>query len=438
MNRQTATFEQLLLQAYADLAAGRPVLVADDHDRENEVDAIAAAATITEKTSAWMVRHTSGYICAPMTDQRAEALELPLMVPESASEDPKRTAYTITCDAAQGVTTGISAADRMRTLHVLADPHATPSDLCRPGHVVPLRAKAGGVIERGGHTEGTVDLCRLAGLEPVGVLAELVNDDGTMMRYDEAATLAKKNNLVLLTIADLAAWRSKHDLPTVSSQSQMEQPANFALWKQKKATPRITRVETAMMPTEFGDFQVLCYHDDSQGVDHIALVSKGKEHIDNVPLVRIHSECLTGEAFGSLRCDCGPQLHEAMRMIAQEGGAIVYLRGHEGRGIGLAEKIRAYQLQDKGMDTAQANVHLGWPIDRREYGAASEILADLGLTKIRLLTNNPQKTHLDSSLVSVVERLALEVGITPHNMKYLQTKQQLGHTFTQLDTAMKG
>lgn len=426
------SFEALLARAYADLKAGKPVLLADDHDRENEVDAIASAATITTQTTAWIIRYTSGYLCAPMTQKRADYLKLPYMVSEAHSQDPKLTAYTVTCDASHGITTGISAGDRTTTFHTLASPTSTPADLQRPGHVVPLRAKEGGVLTRDGHTEGTVDLCRLAGLPEVGVLAEMVNDDGTMMRYDQARIVAEEKDLVLLTIADLKAWRKEHDLPENLDLSALAHPNTPTDKKSASAIdiPRIARIATAELPTKYGDFTVHCYRDLVTSIDHVALVADGKE-TGLTPLVRIHSECLTGEAFGSLRCDCGPQLHEAMKQVSAQGGAIIYLRGQEGRGIGLSEKLKAYALQDAGRDTAEANIELGWPVDRREYGAAVAILEDLGLTRIRLLTNNPEKLSVDS-VIDVEQRVGLEVGINTHNMHYLQTKQQLGHLFTHL------
>lgn len=394
-------------QALEDLRAGKPVLVADDEGRENEVDAIIAAQDACEKWVAWMVRHTSGYLCAPMTPQRADLLGLPMMVVNS--QDSRRTAYTITCDAAAGITTGISAHDRALTLRTLANPQATPSDIIRPGHVVPLRARPGGILERRGHTEVAIDLARLAGLEPVGCLAELVNDDGTMMRYHQAQGFAKEQGLALLTIDELAKWREIHD-PAAAAQH-----------------PRVTLIAKALLPTDFGKFVVRAYRDTLTGAEHLALTPSAVSNPKEVPLVRVHSECLTGEALGSLRCDCGPQLHRAMELVAQEGGAIVYLRGHEGRGIGLVEKIKAYALQDAGCDTISANVQLGWPVDLREYGAAVAILQDLGISRLRLATNSPDKVKGLAGL-EVTQVVPLEVGVNPFNHDYLLAKQQhLGH-----------
>ena len=402
------------LQALRD---GRPVLVADSPDRENEADVVLAAGSATPEWIAWTIRHSSGYLCAPMTSERADALELPLMVPHS--QDPRRTAYTVTVDAARGVTTGISATDRARTLRVLADPVSGPVDLIRPGHVLPLRAVPGGVLHRAGHTEAAVDLCRLAGLAPVGAIAELVNDDGSMTRLAQAAGLAVRDGLVLLTIADLIAWRrAHHDLPTAASQD-----ATGA------ALARVHAGGVAALPTRHGAFRVHAYRDQRTGSDHVALVSV-QSRGDN-PVVRVHSECLTGDSFSSLRCDCGPQLDASLARAAQEGGVVVYLRGHEGRGIGLSSKIEAYALQDTGRDTVQANLDLGWPADRREYGAAAAILVDLGVRRLRLLTNNPAKVLGLRAHGLEVEMIGLEVGRTPENAVYLRTKAvEMGHLLT--------
>ncbi|HEY8719349.1 GTP cyclohydrolase II [Pengzhenrongella sp.] len=405
-------------EALDELRAGRPVVVADSPDRENEADVVLAAASATPEWVAWTIRHSSGYLCAPMPSERADALELPLMVPHS--QDPRRTAYTVTVDAARGVTTGISATDRAKTLRVLADPGSGPVDLIRPGHVLPLRAVPGGVLHRAGHTEAAVDLCRLAGLSPVGAIAELVNDDGSMMRLHQAAALSEQDGIVLITIGDLIAWRRAHDdLPVEVTPGE--------------ATPLVIRVHgggVAAMPTRHGPFRVHAYRDLRTGADHVALVSA--HALGNAPVVRVHSECLTGDAFGSLRCDCGPQLDTSLARAAAEGGVVVYLRGHEGRGIGLLSKIAAYSLQDAGRDTVQANLDLGWPADRREYGAAAAILADLGVHRMRLLTNNPAKVlGLRAHGLVVTEMIPLEVGRTSENAAYLATKEaEMGHLFT--------
>ena len=406
---RTGTIEEAL----ASLRAGRPVLVADSPDRENEADVVLAAASATAEWVGWTIRHSSGYLCAPMPAARADALDLPLMVPNS--QDPRRTAYTVTVDAVSGISTGISAADRARTLRVLADPTTGPQDVIRPGHVLPLRAVPGGVLHRGGHTEAAVDLCRLAGLDPGAGIAELVHDDGSMMRLDAAAGLAREYDLVLITIADLIAWRREHDpLP----------PA--------EAPPEHARVEAAgeaLLPTRHGSFRIRAYRDLRTGASHVALVPSEVAEPAEHPVVRVHSECLTGDAFGSLRCDCGAQLDAALAAAAREGGAVVYLRGHEGRGIGLVSKVGAYALQDAGLDTVEANLALGLPADRREYGAAAAILTDLGLTRIRLLTNNPAKvTGLSAHGIEVIEMVALAVGHTPENDHYLRTKARaMGH-----------
>lgn len=407
-------------EALDALRAGRPVLVADSPDRENEADVILAAQSVTPEWVAWTIRHSSGYLCAPMPSARADALELPLMVPHS--QDPRRTAYTVTVDAAHGVTTGISAADRAHTLRTLADPAAGPVDLIRPGHVLPLRAVPGGVLHRAGHTEAAVDLCRLAGLEPVAGIAELVRDDGSMMRLDDAARLAERDDLVLLTIADLVAWRRLHDVAAV---------APGGVEATGRLQPRVHPTGVAALPSAYGSFRVHGYRDLRTGAEHVALVSV-REAV-GTPTVRVHSECLTGDAFGSLRCDCGPQLQAAMETASEHGGAVVYLRGHEGRGIGLLAKIAAYGLQDAGRDTVEANIDLGWPADRREYGAAAAILEDIGMTRVRLLTNNPAKVEgLRAHGIEVEEVVGLEVGRTPENAEYLRTKAvSMGHLLSE-------
>ncbi|WP_062202252.1 bifunctional 3,4-dihydroxy-2-butanone-4-phosphate synthase/GTP cyclohydrolase II [Demequina salsinemoris] len=406
----TAETVALVERALEDIRAGRPVLVADSHDREDEADFIMSAERATVEWIAWGIRHSSGYLCAPMTGDRADALKLPLMVPQS--QDPRRTAYTVSVDAAEGVTTGISAADRHHTLQLLADGEAGEDAFIRPGHVLPLRAVAGGVLHRPGHTEAAVDLCRLAGVSHVGVIAELVNDDGTMMRQGSATALADKEGLVFLTIADLIAYR-RHvgDLPAPAA----PQPH------------RVLMEGEARLPTVHGEVTVRGYRDARTGDEHVAMVVPPKDGI--VPIVRVHSECLTGDAFGSLRCDCGPQLDAAIARIVEEGGAVIYLTGHEGRGIGILAKIKAYGLQDQGRDTVDANTDLGLPVDRREYGAAAAILHDLGLDEIRLMTNNPAKIEgLRASGIACVERVPHHVGAHPENEFYRRTKvERMGH-----------
>lgn len=410
-------------EALAELRAGRPVLVADSPDRENEADVVLAARGVSAEWVAWTIRHSSGYLCAPMPQARADALELPLMVPHS--QDPRRTAYTVTVDAATGVSTGISAGDRARTLDVLADPASGAVDLIRPGHVLPLRAVPGGVLHRAGHTEASVDLVRLAGLGEVAAIAELVNDDGSMMRLGDASALAERDGLVLLTIADLVAWRRVHD-PVPEGVVDASVSAGDVVG-------RVEATAVADLPTAHGRFRVHGFRDVRTGAEHVALVPADppSEPLPEgeAPWVRVHSECLTGDAFGSLRCDCGPQLQASMERVALHGGAVVYLRGHEGRGIGLLAKIGAYELQDAGLDTVQANLELGWPADRREYGAAAAILRHLGLDRVTLLTNNPAKVAgLTASGLEVVGSRRLEVGVTEHNHAYLMTKKTaMGH-----------
>ena len=397
-------------KAFEALRAGLPVLVVDDEDRENEGDVILAAATVTTEWMAWTIRHTSGYICAPMPEVRADRLGLPLMVADN--RDPLRTAYTVTVDAAAGVTTGISAADRAHTIRLLAQEGSTASDFRRPGHVVPLRAKEGGVLVRGGHTEAAVDLCRLAGLAPVGAIGELVHDDGSMMRMPAVLELGARRGLPVITIAALIAWRQRND--------------------------RVERLAETHLPTEHGVFRVVGYRDLLTGDDHLALVSpKGLQ--GRAPLARLHSECLTGDVFGSQRCDCGPQLERSLERVGAEGGVVVYLRGHEGRGVGLLNKLRAYALQDNGFDTVDAQTELGLPIDAREYAAGAAILADLDVAAVRLLTNNPMKVNAmrDYGIeVVAVERLSMVPGA--HNEAYLRTKRdRMGHDLI-LDEHDKG
>lgn len=389
------------------LRAGRPVLVADDADRENEGDVILAAHHASPEWIAWTVRHTSGLLCAPMTGARADALELPAMVTDN--QDPKQTAYTITVDAARGVSTGISAADRATTLRVLADPTATARDLIRPGHILPLRARPGGVLERPGHTEAAVDLCALAGLPQVGVIAELVADDGSMMRLPGIEDLGARHDLPVLTVAELINYRAAHALPAPVA-----------------PTGRIVRADETVMPTRFGTFRAVGYQDRLTGAEHLALLAG--EPGDGA-LVRVHSECLTGESFASQRCECGPQLDAALERLAHEGGILVYLRGHEGRGIGLLKKLAAYRLQDGGLDTVQANLELDEPADGREYGGAAAILHDLGVRSVRLLTNNPAKiAGLEDNDIVVSGRIPLHVGRAPANVRYLEAKRRrMGH-----------
>ncbi|UAL31335.1 bifunctional 3,4-dihydroxy-2-butanone-4-phosphate synthase/GTP cyclohydrolase II [Nocardioides rotundus] len=394
-------------RAVADIAAGRPVVVVDDEDRENEGDIIFAAAKATPELMAWTIRHSSGVICAPMPAEMLDRLEIPLMTPHN--RDAYRTAYTISVDARDGVSTGISAADRAHTVKTLADSATEPWELTRPGHVFPLRYREGGVLVRRGHTEAAVDLCRMAGLTPAGVLVEVVNDDGTMKRAPELREFADEHGIAMISIEELVRYRRRHEM-------------------------HVERVAETTLPTEWGDFAAYGYRITIDDSEHLALVY-GDISGDEPVLTRVHSECLTGDVFGSHRCDCGPQLHEAMERIVAEGrGVVVYLRGHEGRGIGLVAKLQAYALQDGGRDTVDANLDLGLPADARHYGTATQVLRDLGIGSVRLLTNNPDKTAaLTEFGVPVAERVALTPRPNAHNMAYLRTKRdRMGHQLQDL------
>jgi 3,4-dihydroxy 2-butanone 4-phosphate synthase / GTP cyclohydrolase II len=385
----------------ADVRAGKMVVLVDDEQRENEGDLILPAATITAEMVAFTIRYTGGVICLAMPNELANHLELPPMVEHNSA--PRRTAYTVSIEAREGVTTGISAQDRATTIRTTVKPGVTAGDLVRPGHVFPLRARDGGVLRRAGHTEAAVDLCRLAGLPPVGAVSELMHDDGTMMRLPAILEFAKQHNLKVGTIADLIAYRLDRD--------------SF-----------VKLVASAELPTEFGAFTLHGFHDEMRGNEHVAL-SLGDVSDGRPTLVRMHSECLTGDSLGSLRCDCGAQRDAALQLIADEGrGVMVYLR-QEGRGIGLLNKIRAYALQDEGADTVEANERLGFAPDLRDYGVGAQMLHHLGVRDIRLLTNNPRKiAALAGFGMRVVERLPLRVGDNAHNRKYLATKaSKLGH-----------
>ncbi|QZY51014.1 3,4-dihydroxy-2-butanone-4-phosphate synthase [Leucobacter tenebrionis] len=401
--------------AVAAIRAGRPVIVADNEDRENEGDVILSAELATPEWIAWTVHHSSGLLCAPMTNEIADQIELPIMV--ERNEDLRTTAYTVTVDASYGVTTGISASDRATTLRALANPNATPGDVRRPGHILPLRAVDGGVRARDGHTEAGVELMRLAGLRPVAVIGEIVADDGEMMRLPELIQLGERESIPVITIEQLIAYLNEHE----PENAPAEQPQHRSV---------SLRAET-LLPTEHGEFQTRAYRDRRLGIDHLALIAAGPDGSapGDEALVRVHSECITGEAFGSLKCECGPQLDAALDLIQERGGIVVYLRGHEGRGIGLANKLRAYQLQEQGRDTLDANLQLGLPADDRDYTAAAEILAELGVERVRLLTNNPDKVHqLEAHGITVSERVPLVVGVTEQNMGYLATKRdRMGH-----------
>ena len=386
--------------AIDEIRAGRPVIVVDDEDRENEGDLVFAASKATPELLAFLIRYSSGVVCVPMEAAELDRLGIPLMTPHN--RERLRTAYTISVDARDNVTTGISAADRARTIRVLADSASESYHLVQPGHIFPLRAREGGVLVRPGHTEASLDLARLSGLRPSAVIAELVNDDGTMKRGADLRTFADEHGLVLISIEDLIRYR-------------------------RRTESQIKRVATTTLPTRYGDFVAHGYRNTVDGSEQLALV-RG-EIGDGPTLVRLHSECLTGDVFGSLRCDCGPQLDEAMRQVAAEGGVVVYLRGHEGRGIGLLHKLQAYELQDAGRDTVDANLDLGLPADARDYGTGAQILADLGISSVKLLTNNPDKlAGVQGYGIDVVERLGISIDPTEHNLRYLRTKRdRMGH-----------
>jgi 3,4-dihydroxy 2-butanone 4-phosphate synthase/GTP cyclohydrolase II len=377
------------------------ILVVDDEDRENEGDLICAAETATPETLAFMVRHGSGIVCVAMERDRLEGLELPLMSDDGS--EAMGTAFTLTVDARHGTTTGVSAADRARTIAVLIGEDTEVDDLRRPGHVFPLRSKRGGVLERAGHTEAAVDLARLGGFKPAGVLCEVVNDDGTMARLPDLQVFAEQHDLLLLSIADLIAYRSARET-------------------------LVTRVASARIPTDHGEFESVAF-EDHRGRTHMALVHGDIASRPEV-LVRVHSECFTGDVLGSRRCDCGEQLERALELISAEGaGVVVYIRGHEGRGIGLRHKLEAYELQDQGLDTVDANLALGLGVDARDYGIGAQILADLGVSRMRLLTNNPAKrAGLEGYGLTTVERVPLTIAPRPENSSYLLAKRdRLGH-----------
>ncbi len=397
-------------EAIADIAAGKAVVVVDDEDRENEGDLVFAASKSTPELMAFTIRYSSGVICAPMTAATLDRLGIPLMTPHN--RDRHRTAYTVSVDARDGVSTGISAADRSRTVRVLNDSATEPFEITQPGHVFPLRYQEGGVLVRPGHTEAAVDLARLAGLSPAGVISEIVNDDGTMKRGRELREFADEHGLRMISIEDLIHYRRRHE-------------------------SHVSRAAETRLPTAHGDFIAYGYTITIDHSEHIALVYGDLGDGTDV-LTRVHSECLTGDVFGSRRCDCGPQLDEALERIVTEGrGVVVYLRGHEGRGIGLVAKLQAYQLQDGGRDTVDANLDLGLPADARHYGAATQILRDLGVRSVRLLTNNPAKTTgLEDYGVTVTERVRLTPHPNDHNLAYLLTKRdRMGHDLPHLGAA---
>jgi len=397
MKTQFHTIEEVL----ADIRAGKMVIITDDPGRENEGDLIMAAEKVTPEAINFMVTHARGLVCTPITHERAQQLGLQRMVLEN--RESQKTAFTVSVDAAHGVTTGISAADRAAVVRVLVDPKATPLDLVQPGHIFPLQAKPGGVLQRSGHTEATIDLARLAGFQPAGICCEIMNDDGTMARLPDLMVFAEKHGLKIATVEDLIAYRRQNER-------------------------LIEREQVIKLPTDYGDFELHMYRSIIDDAHHLALV-KGKINQDDPTLVRVHSECLTGDVFGSLRCDCGSQLHSALQQIEKAGtGVLVYMR-QEGRGIGLPAKIHAYKLQEQGFDTVEANEKLGFPAELREYGIGAQILADLGVHKMRFLTNNPKKViGLEAYGLEIVEIVPIRTGSNPHNAKYLETKRlKMGH-----------
>jgi len=394
--------------AVAAIARGEIVVVVDDEDRENEGDLIMAAESATAEKIAFFVRHTSGVICTPLTGERLDELDIPLMVRDNT--ESQRTAFTYSVDFRHNTSTGISAADRSATIQALIAPSTRPGDLARPGHIFPLRYAEGGVLKRAGHTEAAVDLARMAGMFPSGVLCEIVNDDGTMARVPDLVKFCQEHNLLLISIAELIRYRRQNE-------------------------KLVKRISEARIPTQWGDFTCYVYESILDGEQHVAMVRGAVQGQDSV-LVRVHSECLTGDVFGSLRCDCGTQLDQSMERIAEEGlGVVVYLRGHEGRGIGLGHKIRAYSLQDEGADTVEANLALGLPIDNREYGIGAQILVDLGITTMRSMTNNPSKYGgLEGFGLDITERVPLQSIPNPENIEYLRTKREkMGHILEGLD-----
>jgi 3,4-dihydroxy 2-butanone 4-phosphate synthase/GTP cyclohydrolase II len=389
-------------EALADIAAGKMIVVVDDEDRENEGDLVMAAEHVTPDAINFMAKHARGWICLALTPERCTELDLELMT--AKNETPYETPFTVTIEAREGVTTGISAADRARTIQVASDPANGPEAIVKGGHVNPLKAKPGGVLERTGHTEASVDLARLAGCTPAGVICEIMNDDGSMARVDDLKSYCELHGLKMLTIADLIAYRRKND-------------------------QLVERVVSTTMPTAFGDFTVVGYRSLVDDKHHVALVKGDVEGKEDV-IVRVHSECLTGDVFHSLRCDCGDQLVSALAVIEEEGEGVLLYLAQEGRGIGLLNKLKAYKLQEEGYDTVDANLKLGLPADLRDYGIGAQILVDLGLSSIRILTNNPKKIHgLEGYGLSVSEQLAIEPASNEHNADYLETKRRrMGHT----------
>lgn len=398
-------------EAIEDIKAGKFIIVVDDEDRENEGDLVMAAEKVTHEAINFMAKYARGLICLPMTGERLDELDIPLMVNNNTSS--LCTAFTVSVEAKQRVTTGISAHDRAETINVMISPETRPKDIARPGHIFPLRARDGGVLVRAGHTETVVDLARMSGLYPAGIICEIMNEDGTMARLPQLEVMSQKYNLKIISIADLIAYRRRHE-------------------------KLVHKVAEAKMPTKYGDFMVVAYKSDIDNDEHLAMVM-GDIKTKKPVLVRVHSECLTGDIFGSLRCDCGEQVILSMKRIAEEGrGVLLYMR-QEGRGIGFHNKICAYELQDKGLDTVEANLSLGFEPDLRDYGIGAQILADMGLHKIRLITNNPKKViGLEGYGIKVTETVPIIIPPNPHNRRYLETKEKkMGHILKIKETTEK-
>lgn len=405
-----------IAEALDDFRQGKFVIVVDDEARENEGDFIIAAEKITPEKVNFMLKHGRGVLCAPITEQRCAELDLMHQVANNTSM--LGTPFTITVDKLEGCTTGVSAADRAATIRALADPSSKPETFGRPGHINPLYARAGGVLQRAGHTEAAIDLARLAGLQPAAALIEIMNADGTMARMPQLQEVAHENDLKIISIKDLIAYRLQHEQPTEQTSLNAQLSSLNAI---------VERGETVFLPTEYGEFRLTPFRDLSNGLEHVALV-KGEWQENEPVLCRVHSSCLTGDVFGSLRCECGAQLHRAMQMIEQEGRGIIVYMNQEGRGIGLMNKIRAYKLQEQGDDTVEANVHLGFRPDERDYGVGAQILREMGAKHLRLLTNNPVKrVGLESYGIEIVENIPIEIAPNKYNERYMRTKKEKMH-----------
>lgn len=416
MSASEPKYMNTIAEALDDFRQGKFVIVVDDEDRENEGDFIIAAEKITPEKVNFMLKHGRGVLCAPITEQRCAELDLMHQVANNTSM--LGTPFTITVDKLEGCTTGVSAADRAATIRALADPSSKPETFGRPGHINPLYARAGGVLQRAGHTEAAIDLARLAGLQPAAALIEIMNADGTMARMPQLQEVALENDLKIISIKDLIAYRLQYEQPTEQTSLNAQLSSLNAI---------VERGETVFLPTEYGEFRLTPFRDLSNGLEHVALV-KGEWQENEPVLCRVHSSCLTGDVFGSLRCECGAQLHRAMQMIEQEGRGIIVYMNQEGRGIGLMNKIRAYKLQEQGDDTVEANVHLGFRPDERDYGVGAQILREMGAKHLRLLTNNPVKrVGLESYGIEIVENIPIEIAPNKYNERYMRTKKEKMH-----------